>query len=144
MIQGTAVRLVYRIQQTATGWCIWFIDSTGWSTKHRNHVSTFLVNPSDLSYSSTLEDLGQHLPRPDEPELEHWLILFSWTFSLINEPTNPSLHENIYAFFSSKRLFMQDILHIFEICFNFISLIQEVNSKCEYKIKNSDVKMKYI
>ena len=39
---------------------------------------------------------------------------------------------------------MQDILHIFEICFNCISLIQEVNSKCEYKIKNSDVKMKYI
>ena len=26
--------------------------------------------PSDLSHSSTLEDLGQHLPRPDEPELE--------------------------------------------------------------------------
>jgi len=30
------------------------------------------VNPSDLSHSSTLEDLGQHLPRADEPELEHW------------------------------------------------------------------------
>ena len=29
------------------------------------------VNPSDLSRSSTLEDLGQHLPRADEPELEH-------------------------------------------------------------------------
>ena len=29
------------------------------------------VNPSDLSHSSTLEDLGQHLPRADEPELEH-------------------------------------------------------------------------
>ena len=29
------------------------------------------VNPSDLSHSSTLEDLGQHLPRTDEPELEH-------------------------------------------------------------------------
>ena len=29
------------------------------------------VKPSDLSHSSTLEDLGQHLPRADEPELEH-------------------------------------------------------------------------
>ena len=29
------------------------------------------VNPSDLSHSSTLEDLRQHLPRADEPELEH-------------------------------------------------------------------------
>ena len=29
------------------------------------------VNPSDLSHSFTLEDLGQHLPRADEPELEH-------------------------------------------------------------------------
>ena len=33
------------------------------------------VNPSDLSHSSTLEDLGQHLPRADEPELEHWNII---------------------------------------------------------------------
>ena len=29
------------------------------------------VNPSDLSHSSTLEDLRQHLSRTDEPELEH-------------------------------------------------------------------------
>ena len=28
------------------------------------------VNSSDLSHSSTLEDLGPHLPRTDEPELD--------------------------------------------------------------------------
>ena len=33
------------------------------------------VNSSDLSHSSTLEDLGQHLLRADEPELEHWNII---------------------------------------------------------------------
>ena len=33
------------------------------------------VNSSDLSHSSTLKDLGQHLPRADEPDLEHCNII---------------------------------------------------------------------